>query len=126
MLHIHMPYEEFCIMSANNFHLPAIILLVIMFTLCIIILIFILQALKATTYTVSVYIAEGIFIAESCDVVYVVWKPVSGAELYRLQFLENNEVFLNATTKEIVFNISVSDSKFKNRIFSVEVSGNQK
>ena len=84
------------------------------------------QALEENAYTVSVYIAEGIFIAESCDVVYVIWKPVSGAELYKLQFLENNKGFLNATTKEIVFNISVNDSKFENKIFSVEVRGNQR
>jgi hypothetical protein len=64
---------------------------------------------------------EGIFIAESCDVVYVIWKPVSGAELYKLQFLEENEVIYDAATKEIVFNISVNDPKFENRIFSVEI-----
>ena len=49
MLHTHMPYEEFCIMSANNFLLPVInnycsllsSVLAIMSTLYIIILLFI-------------------------------------------------------------------------------------
>ena len=72
----------------------------------------------------SIYFAEDITIvvSEGCDFVYIIWNPVSEGELYRLQFLEKDNVFHNATTETIIFNISLSDSQFKEKTFSVRVS----
>ena len=73
---------------------------------------------------VSIYFAEDIriIIAEGCDFVYIIWNPVSKGELYRLQFLEKDNILHNATTEKIIFNISLSDSRFKEKTFSVRVS----
>ena len=70
-----------------------------------------------------VYITEDIIIAESCDDAFIIWRPVVGAELYRLQFLEENiHVFYDGVTQKIPFVISLSDPLFKERIFSVKVN----
>ena len=59
---------------------------------------------------------------EGCDAAYIVWRPVLGAVLYRLQFLENSKIFNNATTRTASFIFSLSDPLFKGKTFSVEVS----
>ena len=69
-----------------------------------------------------VHIAVDIAIVEDSDAVYIVWRPVLGAVLYRLQFLENGKIFNNATTRTASFTFSLSDALFKGKTFSVKVS----
>ena len=84
-----------------------------------------LQALRMGDIVDALYflhIAERIIIVEGRDVVYIVWTPVDGAEQYRLQFLEKDNIFYNITTRTASFNFSLSDSRFEGKTFSVRVS----
>ena len=72
---------------------------------------------------VSAYFAEGIKSEASCDDVFIIWNQVSEAELYRLEFVEEDgDILYNATTKTILFIISLSDPLFKEKSFSVKVN----
>ena len=74
--------------------------------------------------TYLVFMTEDIrtVIDANCSDVLIYWKPVSGAERYRLQFHEKDDIFLNKTANENSFKISLSNSPFKDKeMFSVEV-----
>ena len=54
---------------------------------------------------------------------FIIWNQVSKAEMYRLEFVEEDgDILHNATTKTILFIISLSDPLFKEKTFSVRVS----
>ena len=58
----------------------------------------------------------------NCADVLIYWKPVSGAQRYRLQFHEKDDIFLNKTADGNIFKVSLSDSPFKDKeMFSIEV-----
>ena len=78
---------------------------------------------KQWKYTSSffVHILEGITILENCTDVYVFWKPVAGALQYRLRFTDTNGIFLNMDIADTLFRISLKDSEFNDKVFSIEV-----